>query len=166
VIALKFNIEGLMTKLGVEEETIKSGDKKDIFSPFRPLTFEERNIMQQVIDELHSRFLGVVFEQRKGVMTMEDLETLADGRIYTAGTAHDLHLIDQVGYMDDVIMDMKKSLGVDHARIISYGRAGEHAGSIYSSSPDYDSSLVEMLGDYAGGYSPLPGVAFLYIWNP
>lgn len=166
VIALKFNIEGLMSKLGIQDETIKSGDKKDIFSPFRPLTFEERAILQDVIDTLHDRFVDVVFEQRKETLDIEDLQGLADGRIYTSEAALKNNLIDDIAYMDDVITEMKSTLGIEDARVVSYQRRGEYAGSIYSSSPARDSSLIDLLGDYTDGHSPLPGVAFLYLWNP
>jgi len=166
VIALKFNIEELMTKIGIQDETIKSGDKKDIFSPFRPLTYEERTILQEVIDDLHSRFVDVVFEQRKEALPMQDLKDLADGRIYTAHSALKSHLIDHIGYMDDVITDMKKSLDLENARIVSYRRGKEYPGTIYSSSPAHGSSLMDLLGDYTDGHSPLPGVSFLYLWNP
>lgn len=165
VIALKFNVEGLMTKLGVEEETIKSGDKKDLFSPFRELTAEEREIMQSIIDELHQRFLDIVLKQRGKVLTRAALEKLADGRIYTAGNALKLHLIDDVMYMDEVIDGMKESLGIKDARIISYSRNGGYAGTIYSSSPAVSSSLADMAGDYTDGNVSLPGVALLYLWN-
>lgn len=166
VIALKFNIEELMSKLGIQDETIKSGDKKDIFSPFRPLSFEERKILQDVIDNLHDRFVDVVFEQRKETLGIEDLQGLADGRIYTSDAALKLNLIDEIAYMDDVIGKMKTSLGIENARVVSYHRGGEYAGSIYASSPASGSSLMDLLGDYTDGHSPLPGVAFLYLWNP
>jgi len=166
VIALKFNIEGLMGKLGIQDETIKSGDKKDIFSPFRPLTYEERTILQEVIDDFHNQFVNVVFEQRKEILLMQDLKDLADGRIYTAASALKLHLIDHIGYMDDVISDMKKTLNLEDARIVSYKRGEEYPGTIYSSSPAHDSSLMDLLGDSTDGHSPLPGVSFLYLWNP
>ena len=166
VIALKFNIEGLMEKLGIQNETIKSGDKKDIFSPFRPLTDEEQTILQEVIDDLHTQFVAVVYEQRKEILTMQDLKDLADGRIYTAGSALKFHLIDDIGYMDDVISDMKTSLDLENARIVSYRRGEEYSGTIYSSSPAHDSSLMDLLGDYTDGHAPLPGVSFLYLWNP
>lgn len=166
VIALKLNIEGLMTKLGIQDETIKSGDKKDIASPFRPLTLEERAILQEVIDDLHTRFIDAVFEKRKEALPMQDLKDLADGRIYTARSALMFHLIDHIGYMDDVVTDMKKSLDLEEARIVSYQRGEEYSGTIYSSSPAHDSSLMDLLGDYTDGHSPLPGVSFLYLWNP
>ncbi len=166
VIALKFNIEGLMTRFGIEDETIKSGDKKDLFSPFRPLTFEERKILQELIDGLHSRFIDVVAARRKEEISRADLETLADGRVYTASSALQSHLIDDIGYMDEVISEMKGALGIKDAKIVSYQRAGEYAGTIYSSTPAHDSSLTDIIGNYADGHSPLPGVAFLYLWNP
>jgi protease-4 len=166
VIALKFNIEGLMGKLGVQDETIKSGDKKDMFSPFRPLTYEERTILQGVIDDFHNQFLEAVFAQRKEFVSLEELQKLADGRIYTAHSALKFHLIDQIGYMDDVIADMKEALELKDARIVSYRRGEGYAGTIYSSSPVHDSSLMDLLGDYTDGHSPLPGVSFLYLWNP
>lgn len=166
VIAMKFNVEGLMTKLGVEEEIIKSGDKKDLFSPFRELTSEEREIMQSIIDELHGRFVDIVINQRGGTLTRQELETLADGRIYTARSALKLKLIDGIAYMDDVIAEMKESLGIKDARVISYGRNGEYAGTIYSSTPADNSSLMELIGNYTDGHSSLPGFAFLYLWNP
>jgi len=166
VIALKFNIAGLMEKLGIQDETIKSGDKKDIFSPFRPLTHEEQTILQEVIDDLHTQFVAVVYEQRKEIVTMQDLKDLADGRIYTARSAQKFHLIDHIGYMDDVISDMKASLNLENARIVSYRRGEEYSGTIYSSSPAHDSSLMDLLGDYTDGHAPLPGVSFLYLWNP
>lgn len=166
VIALKFNVSGLMAKLGIEEETVKSGDKKDLFSPFRELTPEERKILQAIIDELHTRFVDIVFDQRGEVLTRQDLEDLADGRIYTARSALELHLVDRIAYMDDVITDMKESLGIEDARIVSYHYAGEYAGTIYSSSPAHDSTLMEFVGNHTDGHSLLPGVAFLYLWNP
>ncbi len=57
VIAVKFNVEGLLTKIGIQNETIKSGDKKDIMSPLRPATPEEKEIMQGIINGLNKRFL-------------------------------------------------------------------------------------------------------------
>lgn len=166
VIALKFNIEGLMTKLGIEDETFKSGDKKDLFSPFRPITPEEREILQSVIDDLHQRFVDVVYEERKDLLTRQELEDLSDGRIYTAGSARDLHLIDHTGYIDDAVNMMKESLGVEDARIVVYHRPGDYVGTLYSSSSSLETSLIDHLSEYTDGNLPVPGIAFLYLWNP
>lgn len=166
VIAMKFNIEGLMGKLGIEEETIKSGDKKDLFSPFRELTPEERQIVQSIIDELHQRFVDVVFARPGAELARQDLEALADGRIYTAGSALSAHLIDGIAYLEDVIDHMKEAVGIEQARVVSYTRPGEYQGTIYSSLPAGESMLEHLAGEFTGGPLPLPGVSFLYLWSP
>lgn len=166
VISLKFNIEGLLDKIGVEEETYKSGDKKDIFSPFRPRTPEEREIIQRIIDTLYGRFLDTVYARRKEVLTMEELKSLADGRVYTADQALDVRLIDAVGYLDDAIGFMKASLGIEEARVVTYYRSGEYKGSIYSAYPDKSSPVLDLFAGDMGAFAPLAGVEFMYLWIP
>ena len=102
VIALKFNAKGLMEKIGVEDETIKAGDKKDLWSPFRPNTKEEREILQNMLDNFHERFMKIVTEGRKE-LSLEQVRVLADGRVFTAEQAVREKLIDEIGYLDDAI---------------------------------------------------------------
>jgi protease-4 len=166
VIAMKFNVEGLLQKVGVEEETYKSGEKKDIMSPFRPTTPEERKILQTIIDSLHERFVDVVYSQRKGSMSRADLESLADGRIYTSDQALKAKLVDSIGYLDDVIVSMKDSLEIEDARIIAYYRVGEFKGTIYSGYPDNPSPLLNLVGLNTSSFTPFSGVEFLYLWHP
>ena len=166
VIALKFNAEALLGKIGIENETIKSGDKKDIFSPFRPITFEEREILQEIIDHLHNRFVDSIFIQRKDLLTKDQIYKLGDGRIYTAEQALDSKLIDHIGYLDDTVERMKKSLDIDKARIITYHRSGEYPGTIYSAYPSDNSTILGLMGGRINGFSPLSGVEFLYLWRP
>ena len=64
VLALKINLEGLMGKVGVEWEVVKSSEKKDFMSPFRPLTKEERTLFQETIDSYYNRFVDVVVLNR------------------------------------------------------------------------------------------------------
>ena len=101
VIMVSLNAEGLMQKLGLSTAAIKSGERKDMGSPFRPLTDEERGIFQGVIDALHRQFVAKLVE-RRGLPPAEAL-ALADGRIYTAEQALASRLIDRVGYMPDAI---------------------------------------------------------------
>ena len=166
VIELKFNAERLLNKIGLEDETIKSGDKKDIFSPFRPITFEEREILQTIIDHLNNRFVDAVFAGRKDLLTKEQITKLGDGRIYTAQQALDSGLIDHIEYLDDTVIRMKNNLDIENARIITYYRAGEYPSTIYSSSPSDNSTILGLLGGQTSGFSPLSGVEFLYLWRP
>ena len=158
VIALKFNVKGLMDKFGVTEESIKSGDKKDILSPFRGITKEEEKLMQEIIDSLHKQFIAVVDAGRKD-LTEDEIKPLADGRIYTAGQALDYKLIDSVGYLDDAITAAKKHSGLKKARVVMYHRPMAYKNNIYSKATINLFSLGEQ-----SFFECLP-VRFMYLWN-
>lgn len=162
VILMKFNVEGLMGKIGVEEQTVKSGDKKDIMSPFRKATPEEVRLGQEIIDQFYGRFLDVVMARSGNTLSREELRKVADGRIYTAGQALQAGLIDATGYLDDVINGMRESIGDNKARVVSYYRAGTYKGSIYAGTAEKE-GLAELMG---GGVEVLSGGGFLYLWRP
>ena len=165
VIALKFNVKGLLELVGIEEETIKSGKMKDLWSPFRPSTEKERKIMQVIIDKFHSRFVDVIKEGRKD-LTRKEIEALADGRIYSADQALDAKLIDRTGYMDDAFDSMKKSLGITEATIIAYERPGTYRGTIYSGSVPPVPRILNFIAANDNGLLSPPGVQFMYLWMP
>ena len=94
VIFNTMNVEGLMAKLGVKQSPIKSGKMKDIGSMSRPMTEEERALLQSVIDNAYGQFLTAVADGRK--MTVETVRPFADGRIVTGEQALKLGLIDEL----------------------------------------------------------------------
>ena len=164
VIVLKFNVQDLLSKIGVEEETIKSGDKKDLMSPFRSATPEEREILQTIINDLHQRFVDVIVEGRPS-LTRGETARVADGRIFTADQALEAKLIDSIGYLDDVIDVMKDDLGVRDASVIVYYRPGSYKGTIYSSTTAFQPSF-NLFSINGKGLSILPDVRFMYLWMP
>ncbi len=123
VIMLTVNARGLLEKVGVEASAITSGPRKDMGSPFRVMTAEERGIFQSVIDSFYQRFLAVVQEGRPN-LSAEQIKKLADGRIYSGDQAKAAGLIDEIGYLDDAIQLAKKKAGLTEARIVTYGRGG------------------------------------------
>jgi protease-4 len=161
VIMMKFNVEGLMGKIGVEQQTVKSGDKKDIMSPFRRATPEEVKLAQEIIDQLHARFLDVIMARPGNRLSREELRKLADGRVYTAGQALEGKLIDRIGYLDDVIASIRKKPGAENARVVSYYRPGTYKGSIYADTGEKGGAL-EMLG----GMDYFSAGSFMYLWRP
>jgi protease-4 len=163
VIAMKFNVQGLFEKIGVESRAIKSGDMKDIMSPFRPATAEEIKIMQAIIDQMNGRFIDVIVDGRKP-LPREAVVKLADGRIYTAGQALDLKLIDRVGYLDEAIEGVKKSLNLQKASIVVYHRAGSYKGTIYSEAGG-NTTIVNILPRDLESLIPR-GMQFMYLWAP
>ncbi len=165
VITLRFNVEGLLSRIGIKEETVKSGDKKDIWSPFRPSTPEERKIMQTIIDSLHQRFIGIVTDGRKS-LTRKDVEKLADGRIYTSDQALEAGLIDRVGYLDDAVKRIKQLAGIENASVITYYRPGSYKGSVYSALPKAPPNIINLISINGQGLITPPGVHFMYLWVP
>ncbi|MFJ7753415.1 signal peptide peptidase SppA [Peribacillus muralis] len=118
VIMHGYNYEKLAKKYGVEFETIKSGPHKDIMSPTREMTGEERDILQNMINNSYDQFVKVIADGRG--MTEQQVRKIADGRIYDGRQAKENHLIDDFGHLDDVIAAMKKDIGQKDAQVIRY----------------------------------------------
>lgn len=118
VIMHGYNYEKLAKKYGVEFETIKSGPHKDIMSPTREMTGEEREILQNMINNSYDQFVKVIADGRG--MTEKEVREIADGRIYDGRQAKENHLIDDFGHLDDVITAMKTDIGKKDAQVIRY----------------------------------------------
>jgi protease-4 len=104
------NLEGLMNKVGVKTEVIKSGRHKDIASVFRGIGREEREILQGVLDDVHDQFIKAVAEGRK--MLPEQVTKIADGRIFTGKQAVGIGLVDELGNLEDAIKVAAKLSGI------------------------------------------------------
>jgi protease IV len=166
VLFMRFNVEGLMGKIGVSEKTVRSGDKKDFLSPFRPATPEEEKIIQEIINGLHQRFVEIVLARPGTPLAKAEVEGLADGRIFTAEQAASARLIDRVGYLDDTVAAMKKRLNLKDARIVAYYRAGSYRGTIYSGSFQETPAMFNMININADGVELLTGTELMYLWAP
>jgi protease-4 len=104
------NIEGLMNKLGIKTEVVKSGKHKDIASIFRGIGKEEREILQGVLDNVHTQFIKAVAEGRK--MLPSDVEKISDGRVFTGEQALKAGLIDELGNLEDTVQVAAKLSGI------------------------------------------------------
>lgn len=164
-IALKFNAQGLMEKIGIENETITAGDKKDFLSPLRPMTKEEREIIQTMLNDLHERFMNVVANGRKD-LNLEQVRMLADGRIFVAEKALEEKLIDEIGYLDDAIDLAKKRAGIDEAKVIVYHRPYSYKNNIYSRMMNSDFKNINLVNLDLGGLIDDMGLGFMYLWLP
>ena len=111
-VILKFaNLEELFDKIGYRSEVVKSGKLKDIGSPSRPMTPEEREMLQAMIDDVHSQFIKAVAESRK--LPEETVRSLADGRIFSGAQAKALQLVDQFGNLNDAVLLAASLAGLD-----------------------------------------------------
>jgi protease IV len=162
VIMLTMNAEGLMQKLGVTASAIKSGERKDMGSPLRALSDEERKIFQSVIDGLYGQFVAKVVSARK--IPLDTARTIADGRIYTAQQALELKLVDRVGYMDDAMAIARRAIGADEARVVVYRRPREYRATYYARADAPATGLDATLAQF--GTAMGAGPRLLYLWWP
>ncbi len=165
VIMVTMDAKGLLDKVGLEARSITSGPKKDMGSPFRAMTDDERAIFQSVIDSFYERFLAVVKEGRPN-LTADQIRKLADGRIYGGEQAKAAGLVDSVGYLEDAIDLAKRQANLSEARVVTYRRPGEYRPNIYAglmAPPMNWQGLVanDLLGALRG-----KGPQFMYLWMP
>lgn len=166
VIFQTFDLSGTLDKIGAKSEAIKSGPLKDMGSLFKPLEAEERLVMQAIVNEFHLRFRNVVKLNRR--MSDEQVDKVADGRVFSGVRAVDMGLADQAGLLPDAIALAKKLANAEKAKVIMYRRPYGYSGSIYASAANptpapmaAQSVEVNLL--------PASGVldaGFYYIWLP
>ncbi len=129
VIMQGINYGGLAEKYGVEFQTIKSGPYKDIMSPTRDMTEEERQILQSLVDNAYSGFVEVISEGRN--LSESQVKKIADGRIYDGRQAKELNLVDELGYFEDAVEAMKNDHNLGNIRVVEY-ESNYGFGSIFS----------------------------------
>ena len=104
------NIEKLLEKIGVEGMVVKSGEYKDVGSPFREMTEKERSLLQGVIDDVQTQFVMAVVEGRN--LPEAEVRAIADGRIFTGQQALALKLVDQMGDLEHSIRAAANLAGI------------------------------------------------------
>lgn len=106
VIMPFMNVKDLVEKIGLKGMTVKSGVFKDMGSPMRDMTPQERELLQGVVDNVHLQFVNAVADGRN--LEREDVRRIADGRIFTGEQAKELGLVDVLGNLEDAIADAGK----------------------------------------------------------
>lgn len=161
VIVQLYNFEGLAGKIGIRVETIKSGEMKDIGSPFKRMSEEERNVLQRIVDSAYERFISIVREGRD--LTNYQVAAVATGAILTAEDAMVFGLVDEVGYMKRAVDAAKELTGVTNPRLVIYQREMdffdvfmENASFLNFNSVKPEKVVQEVL----------PSPTFLYQWIP
>lgn len=111
VIMQFVNVKDLIEKIGLKGMVVKSGPFKDIGSPMREMKTEERELLQGVIDNVHSQFIAAVAEGRR--MERESVAKIADGRIFSGEQAKSLGLVDALGNLEDAVADAGKMAKIE-----------------------------------------------------
>jgi protease-4 len=120
VIIQTLNYEQLFNKIGLASVVFKSGKFKDMLNGARPITPEERELVQNFIMSTYDKFLGIVAKERN---LPADLlrNTIADGRILSGKEALQNKLIDGLGELDDAFAKAKQLANAPDAKVVKYG---------------------------------------------
>jgi protease IV len=158
VILILVNLEEAAGNLGIEPIVVKSGRLKDIGSPFRDLTVEERGIFQAMIDESYERFVDVVAEGRH--LAEGEVRELATGQPYTGQQALDAGLVDTLGGFDRAVQVAERLADIEEASVVEYQPHITFQQLLGGSLPGVDSA-VEEIEDRVGVTGPV--LKYLYV---
>lgn len=109
VTSASLGFEELIEQYNVSYRRLVAGEYKDMGTPFRGLTDDEEDMIQEILDEVHSNFINHVATSRN--MSYEDVEQYAEGQIFLGTKAKEIGFIDEIGYYPDVISDLKNMTG-------------------------------------------------------
>ncbi|MBZ9735154.1 signal peptide peptidase SppA [Mesorhizobium sp. CA18] len=149
------DVSGLMDKLGIKLEEVKSSPLKASPSPFKPTNDDERAMVRKLILDSYDWFVGIVADRRK--MTHEQALALADGSIFTGRQALANHLVDAVGGEQEAI-DWLATKGVDSKlKVVEWKDKDRRGGFLFSQSmakvaakalglPDAGGDIIHELG--------------------
>ena len=118
VISAYLEFSELFEKYGITYEGMKSGELKDIGSPFKKLTDEERKVLQSKLDRIHEYFIKEVSANRK--LSEADTRELATGVYFLGEEAKEIGLVDYLGNRELAINITKELAGIDEASIVTY----------------------------------------------
>ena len=122
VISTVPNLQDLYSKIGYKEQVFKSGPYKDMLSPSRPITPEEAEIMQGIINDTYEQFVQAVAKGRG--MSEDQVRKLADGRVYTGDQAKQLGLVDELGGLHEAVALAGNLAGITSPQEVEYHRPG------------------------------------------
>ncbi|AOV07219.1 signal peptide peptidase SppA [Sporosarcina ureilytica] len=162
VIMESINFAKLAEKYGIDFNTIKTGPYKDIMSSSREMTAEEREMLQEMINDSYERFVDIIVDGRG--MTDAEVRKVADGRIMNGRQAIEAGLADDYGKVGDVISALQEDYDLRNATIFEYtmndslsSLLGMKATSMFGNQRIENEILGKLLSDYSA-----PRMMYLY----
>ena len=143
VIMQGMNIAPLLEKFGVSVKPIKSAKHKDIGSPYREMTEEEQQLLQDMINDTYMQFFNAVKAARKDIPE-EKLRLYADGRVWTGSQAKALGFVDELGGMEKAKQLLEEATGIKDIKIKNIGsNAISDLGFLFSSAQSKLNTKIE-----------------------
>lgn len=152
VISQFLNYGALFRKVGLDETTIKSGQFKDAGNPSRPLTPQEKQLFQAMINDVYRQFVDDIAKGRKGKLTRAQIVKLADGRVYTGSQAQKFKLVDKIGGLSEAIFEAAKRASISGEPKVKYlnSRGGVLGSLLGSSNESSAAKFSSEIGKSAG----------------
>jgi len=166
VIFLRPNVAKILDKFGINVATTKSGDNKDMGSPFRQPSTEEEKLFQKYTDEMAKRFFTLVTTHRK--ISKEQMDVVKTARIFLADEAKSLGLIDQTGYIDDAIKKAAEIASIPaDSKVIVYRRSQYNNDNAYNEAVTFtDGKSPGLIKEAFGSVIPDFETGLYYMWHP
>jgi protease IV len=156
VIAEWYNYGDLLRWAKLKEVVLKAGEFKDTGDPARDLTPAEREYMQGLIDNMHGQFISAVAKGRS--MKVEDVQAIANGKVWTGQQALSLKLVDQIGDFQAAVEDTAKSVGIRGEPTLVRGEKDRRTALdlIFGDVSDLIPDRAKLMQDHVG---------FYYLWK-
>lgn len=116
VLSPRFEYTKIMEKFGVEYKPVKAGKYKDLGVPFKPLSPEEKEKLQNLVDQTYNSFIKIIVKNRN--LSEEKVKDIADGFILLGEEAKKLGLIDEIGNLEKAITICEKEGNFKHDKVI------------------------------------------------
>ena len=158
VILSLLNYSKAAEKYGIKQNAITSGKFKEIGSPWKKLSPQERDILQGLVDESYSQFVGVVAKGRN--LPEDKVRKIADGRVYSGKQAKDLGLVDKLGNLDTATEDARKLSKLKRAEVVRYVQSPGLLQSLQARLAPSEPEAVQVLK--AAGLDTSPGLKYIY----
>jgi protease-4 len=159
VIIPRYNLSAIAKEYGVAVEPLTTGKYKDTMSPFRDMREDEKELWGEIIGDAFDRFVGVIADNRP-TLDREKLKELATGQIFTANQAKANGLVDEIGFLEDVVDSLKSEIGLTEARVVSYYTPP----SILETVTGYTKAEAHPLNRLMD--ASVPRAMYLFSWKP
>ncbi|WP_294184750.1 signal peptide peptidase SppA [uncultured Sphingobacterium sp.] len=144
------NFQNLMNnKIGVHYDGVKTGKFADLMTSFdRPLTAEERDIIQREVDKVYGTFTKVVADGRK--LSIADVDSIGQGRVWTGAQGVNNKLVDRLGNLDAAIQAAAKKAKLSNYKVSQYPEKEDPFTSILNNSKEKVQVWLakEQMGEY------------------
>jgi protease-4 len=163
VIFMRPGVSGFMEKYGFAMNINKSGEEKDMGSPFREPTAKDEAIFQDLTNQMAQRFYSLVQKHRK--LTPQQMEQIKTARIFLAPEAQQLGLVDDIGYLKDAVAKAKSLAGLKaDAKVVTYRRQESEEDNIYNPAMSGPLGGPEANLPTLSRFLSIPEAGFYYMW--